>query len=333
MRASPSPNRGVPGMTTSEGSWIAAFDIGGTNVRCAVSRLADPGRPVARHAVPTPDDAGPDPLIDLLDELLDACRRVAGLERAELRSVGCALPGIVDADAGVVRAVANVKGWTDAPARRLLEARFGVPAAVENDVNAAALGEYALGAGRGRRSLAYMTVSTGVAAGLVLDGRLWRGHHHAAGEIAFMLTEPRHIGKDWEEIGCLELTSAGVGLGRAWAAERGGAPAPARARELFEAAAGGDRAAQALVDRAADYLAMAAVALCSVADPEILVLGGSIAQHQPRVAARIREVVAGTLPFPPVVAPAALEGDAPIVGALALAAATAGGGAGAPTPR
>lgn len=288
-------------------------------MRCALAEAERPGEILMRRSVPTPDGNGPEPLLDLIEGLIDGALRELGYDRRLLRSVGCAMPGFTDAERGVVLAVSNLKGWHHVPLAELLAKRFGAPAAVENDVNAAALGEYRSGAGAGYRSLVYMTISTGVAAGIVLEGRLWRGHHHAAGELGYMIPAPEHIGRDWEEIGCLELTSAGVGLARAWAAKRGGPVTPARAAEVYEAARQGDAEARALVDRAADYLAQAVVAIGAVLDPQVIVLGGSIVEHQPRLYERIREVVGMTLMYPPEVRYATLRSDAPLVGALYLA--------------
>lgn len=304
---------------------VAGIDIGGTNVRCAVASAARPGAILVHRTAATPAVEGPAPLLDFVAPMLVQCLAELGAGPDALAGIGCAIPGFTDAEAGVVVAVSNLRGWRDVPLGELLARRFGAPVAVENDVNAAALGEYHYGVGAahdGRpavRSLVYMTISTGVAAGIVLDGRLWRGRHHAAGELGFMLTDPAQIGKDWEGIGCLELTSAGVGLGRAWAALRGGPASPTRAVEVFDAARAGDPDAAALVGRAADYLAMAVVAVGAIVDPDVVVLGGSIAEGQPSLVARIREVVETTLSFPPEVRLPALRGDAPIVGALYLA--------------
>ena len=304
----------------SSRSIIAGIDIGGTNVRCALAQIEAPGQILVRRIAKTPADGGVEPVLSIIADGLERCLKEAGYRWDALAAVGCVAPGITDAAKGVVIEVANLPGWRDIPLAELLEQRFGPPALVENDVNAAALGEFAYGAGQGCHSLAYLTVSTGVAAGIVVEGRLLRGYHHAAGELGYFIPEPVHIGKNWEPSGCLELTSAGIGLARAWAAKHGGAAVADRAIEVFEAAQAGDPDAVALVQRAADYLAQAAVAIGTLVDPEVIVLGGSIAQHQKPISNRIREVVTTTLLFPPTIVQAALGGDAPLIGALTLAA-------------
>jgi predicted NBD/HSP70 family sugar kinase len=188
---------------------------------------------------------------------------------------------------------------------------------VENDVNAAAIGELKFGAGRGHQSMIYLTISTGVAAGIIIDGKLLRGARHCAGEIGFMLGEPDHIGREWGINGCLELTAAGIGIAHQWESLKG--VTDVSAIDVFRAAHAGDVEALRIVSRAGDYLSLASVSLCTVIDPEVLVLGGSIVRNEAMIFRRIESVVNTTLPFPPRVMLAELGGDSPLIGALALA--------------
>lgn len=304
----------------SDASLVAGIDIGATNLRCALARKDTPGRLIAQRHMKTPTGTGTEPVLDAIETAFEHLLHDVEANWQAIASFGSTAPGITDARHGIVIDAVNMPGWIDIPWKASLEARFDRPSVVENDVNAAALGEYTYGAGQDADVLVYLTISTGVAAGIVIEGTLLRGHHHAAGELGYFVPDRTHLGKDWEGIGCLELTSAGVGLSRQWAAEQGGPGSTDRAREVFSAAEEGHPAAKALVTRAADYLAMAAVALATVIDPEVIVLGGSIAKHQERISGRIREVVATTVPFPPRIVPAGLAGDAPLVGALTLAA-------------
>ena len=299
---------------------VAGIDIGGTNVRCAIAEVNDPGRIITRRTARTPVDAGPERLVNFISAEVDLCLQAAGFDRGSLVGIGCAAPGITNARAGVVVSAANLRGWRDVPLAQLLESQFGIPASVENDVKAAALGEFKYGAGRGHHSLVYMTVSTGVSAGIVIEGRVLRGQHHFAGEIAYILTEPAHIGKDWGINGCLELTAAGVGIAREWAIRHDDSGSTYSAIDVFEAARAGNAEAASIIERATNYLAQAAVALCTIIDPEVFVLGGGIAENEPDLRDRISKVIFTTLPFPPQVLRAELSGDSPIIGALALAA-------------
>jgi len=195
-----------------------------------------------------------------------------------------------------------------------LERQFGVSSCVENDVNAAALAEATIGAGKGHHSSVYMTVSTGVAAGIVVEGQLIRGAHYCAGEIGNIIPDPIHLDRDWRPNGCLESTAAGIGLAQMY---RDGS---VDAEYIFAAAKRGEKDARTLVRRAIDYLAQAAVAIGSIIDPSRIILGGSIGLHQEQVAQRVLEVFRITFAWPPEVVPAALGAEAPLTGALLIAA-------------
>ena len=295
---------------------VAGVDVGGTNIRFAVAAKGDPTQPLATGRVKTPSDADPGTLADLILDQVDLCLIEARSSRQMLLGIGCAVAGITDSIEGVIVSAANLPGWRDVPLARMLEERFGTPATVENDVRAAALGEFRHGAGKGLGSLVYMTISTGVSAGIVVDGNLLRGRHNFAGEIAYMLPEPCHIGTDWGINGCLELTAAGVGIAKEWSAKQGYSASPA---DVFAAARAGNDDAHRIVERAGNYLAQAAVALCTVIDPEVLVLGGGIVENEQALVDKIREIVRDTLPYAPQVVLAGLGKDSPLIGALVLA--------------
>jgi glucokinase len=297
----------------------AAVDIGGTNIRCAVAEVEAPTRLLARRVVRTPAEAGPGSLVDLVYDQVGLCLDEAGLSQEMLVSLGCTAPGATDAASGLVVAAANLPGWNNLPLAQMLEDRFRIAAAVENDVRAAALGEFRYGSGKGCRSLIYMTISTGVSAGIIIDGHCLRGHHNFAGEIAYMLLEPAHIGQDWGVNGCLELTAGGVGIAREWAVKHQAETKDYSAADVFAAARSLNVEAERIIARATDYLSQAAVALCAVIDPEVLVIGGGIAENEPQLIDRIGEVVRTTLLFPPRVVQAGLGTDSPLIGALALA--------------
>lgn len=299
---------------------IAGVDIGGTNMRIAVATIQQPEVVLANYVAKTPVDKGPAHYLDLIEEGLSVCLNELGRSSDALLGIGCTVPGITDASNGIALFVSNLKEWDAYPIADNLQKRLGMKAVVDNDVNAAALGEYWYGSGKGCHSLVYMTVSTGVAAGIVIEGRLLRGVHHAAGELGFLIPDRKYIGKDWNPNGCLELTSAGVGLVHQWKLAQNGAAEEASAVDVFKAANSGNDSARNIVSMASDYLAQTAVAICTVIDPELLVMSGSIAQHQPFVLNRIREVVKEAIPYAPDVVLSTLKGDAPLIGALSLIA-------------
>jgi glucokinase len=214
---------------------LLGVDIGGTKVALA---LAEPGEPrlvaKARYATPNRGDADRD-----MGEIVawaEALLAEHGVARADLSAVGLSVPGPVDFEQGLLVQPPNLPGWRSVPVRDAFAAAFDCPVVLENDANAAALAEWRLGAGRGTRDFVYLTMSTGVGGGLVLDGRLHRGRLGTAGELGHV---PVELGGKRCACGLRGCLEAYVG-GRAWTNHlRATAPADSRLVEL----AGGDATA------------------------------------------------------------------------------------------
>ena len=134
--------------------------------------------------------------------------------------------------------------------------------------------------------------------------------------LGFFIPDPAHIDTDWHPNGCLELTSAGVGLAKQWMDLNPGQNKPVSAVDVFEAVRQGDERAISIVERASNYLALSVVAICTLIDPECIVFSGSIAQHQPVLLDRCQKVAAFALPSVPAMVLSELHGDAPLIGAL-----------------
>ena len=206
----------------------------------------------------------------------DGVVRTAELVVAHLgaaASVGLGIPGIVDVERGAVKHAVNlgVDGqWL--PLRAQLEARLGVRVAVENDVNVATLGAVAL---TGIRDLVYLSIGTGLAAGLVLDGALRRGVSGAAGEIGHVPIDPQGAVCQCGQRGCLETIASGRALAEAWPPAPGPRSEPP-AQALFAAAASGDPRAVEVRARFAAGVADAVRTLCLAVDPATIVLGGGV---------------------------------------------------------
>ena len=166
---------------STKGDLLLGFDIGGTK---AVVVLARAGGEILAEAR-LEDWASGGWEIDL--ERLAACGleqlEAAGRGRAALQAVGVSAPGPLNSATGTVVEAPNLEGWLNVPVRERLEAAFGVAVHLENDANAAALAEWRFGAGRGSHNLVYLTMSTGVGAGLILDDRLYRGTRFQSGEV------------------------------------------------------------------------------------------------------------------------------------------------------
>lgn len=247
------------------GTRAVGLDIGGTKTHGVV--LGEDGSILAEVREST--QSGADGVLDTAGRVFEALESAIG---APLTGrVGVGVPGLVDVGRGVLRHAVNLGvNGDDLPLRQLLAERLAVPVVLENDVNAAALAARAL---VDCDDVVYLSVGTGLAAGLVLDGRLRRGEHGAAGEIGHVPIDPAGIECGCGQTGCLETIASGRALARAWPTTD---QPPAAA--LFAAAAAGDRAAVAVRDRFCWGVANAIRVLALTIDPQRIVLGGGVSE-------------------------------------------------------
>jgi len=227
---------------------------------------------------------GRGPLLRSTSEVLAALAEAAGVGVDGFAAVGLGVPGLVDRGAGTVRHAVNL-GVDDnpVPLAAHLGELTGAPVVVDNDVNLAAVGAaVALGC---RADLAYLSVGTGLAAGLLLDGRIRRGAHGAAGEIGHLPIDPHGPLCECGQRGCLEAVASGTAIAARWPARDGAVTA---ASALLAAAERGDAAAAAVLDEVAGHLAGAVALLAQTVDPEVVVLGGGVADAGPGLLAAVR---------------------------------------------
>ncbi len=265
-----------------EAGYVVGTDIGGTSLRLALAGMD--GKVVAKWKVSTAGIRDPHVVVGLIHEGVEELLRKNGIERSLLRAVAAGAPGVTDVDEGIVIATSYLMGWRDVPLRALLEARLGVPAAVENDVNTAAIAEYQIGAAQGVRDFVFIAVGTGIGAGIVLHGQLFHGMDWSAGEIGYLLVpgtsvQPRERG----EPGALESIVGGEGIRSqwqsAWRDELTPLPKELVATEIFDHAGAGDGLAQTILKRSAQTLAYAIYNLAVVLNCPLFVLGGSVGMH------------------------------------------------------
>ncbi|MCU0304987.1 MAG: ROK family protein [Thermoanaerobaculales bacterium] len=276
------------------GETVVGVDLGGTKL--AAGRVRDGAvEALVRRPVPAAEAWQV-----VFEVVADA---IAEVMTPDVAAIGFGAPSVVDVAQGIVREVGNIPSWREVPLKAALELRFAVPAAVDNDANAFALGEHVFGAGRGFRHLVGMTLGTGLGTGVVIDGRLLHGANCGVGE----------LGKSAHKGRMLQGWCASPYFAREWGAE---------ASELHRRARDGDREALRAFDAYGGELA-AAVALALYAyDPEVVVLGGSIATAFDLFEASLRRGLAG-FAYPHIVerltlVPSRLE-HAAILGAAALA--------------
>jgi glucokinase len=265
--------------------YLAAVDLGGTKI---LSVIADAeGRTVGEDRRATEVDEGPDAALERIAASVEAALAEAGLRCDDLRAVGVCAPGPIDSTRGLILSGPNLPGWRDVPICPYLGERLGVPAILENDAAAAAYGEFVYGAGRGYRHIVYITVSTGIGGGLVLDGRLYRGATGLAGELGHITIEAEGPLCGCGKPGHLEALASGTAIARE--AEvllaRGGSALLARlaqedgeltAATVHRAADAGDPEAIRIVQRAGRYLGTGLAAYVVMFNPEVIIIGGGL---------------------------------------------------------
>lgn len=278
------PRLAWSGAETGE-SMVGGIDIGGTKIAVGLARPS--GELVARDSFATPSAGGP-----LRALLLSAARLEAMVEEQEhqLRAVGVGCCGPLDRLAGRILDPPNLPGWRSVPLVEVLREALGVPIFLENDCNAAALGQLRFGAGRGVDDFLYVTISTGIGAGIVVGRKLYRGLGDGAGEMGHQTLDPRGPVCRCGNRGCLEALASGTALARRAreAALRGEnvaaitSRAPCgggeiEARHVVEAARDGDPLARRLCDETLEWLAIGIANAITLLAPRRVILGGGLA--------------------------------------------------------
>ena len=310
---------GVPGRSAllyeirPDAGLVLGLDIGHEYVRGALADLA--GEIRARSTLRARASSVRGRVAELV-RLGDMLCNEAGVTRPAVTQTVIGSPGVYDPGRDSMKLTGGLAGWDRPAALAGLRAAFGETVVIENDVDAEALAERALGHGRNVDDFAFVHVGTGIGMGLVLNGQLRRGVHGLAGEIAFMpLAEGSGADEgDARKRGPLEATVAAAAVVRA--ARKAGLRGPVTARRVFDAAARGDSRAAAVVAEEAKLVAKAICAVITVVDPELIVLGGGIGQ-----APGFADAVSGQLqtmsPARPAVRVSALGSDAVVDGCLA----------------
>jgi predicted NBD/HSP70 family sugar kinase len=296
--------------------FVAGIDIGPTRTRIGLADLR--GQLIAHRVVATPGGADPSAMLATLSDDVRTLMKESALSPERLLATSAGAPGAVDPRRGMVIALTpNLKGWSEVPVETILRGTLGAPVVVENDVNLAVLGEHWKGAARGHDTCVFLQFGTGIGAGIMVNGHLYHGHHFLAGEIGLMCMGPQYIEGDFGSHGCLEgLTGLGA-LKARWRSDA--ADSPDWLADLFRAAANGDAAARKTVEDAGTILGIAAANVCSVLDPSLVVLGGSLVAQGSVLVDRVRDTVRKVIPTPPPVVASDLGKDAPLWGSLLVA--------------
>jgi predicted NBD/HSP70 family sugar kinase len=284
----------------AEAAVVLGLDLGARFVRGAVCDLAGEVRARQDLELTVAEVAG---AVEAIERLHSSLLEMSGLDRDRIDGVVVGVPGVVEQGTGLLRVAENVAGLEGRAFASELQSALGLPVTLENDVNLAALGEQWRGVARGVDDFVFLSIGTGVGAGVVLGGELHRGRHGAAGEIDFALIAFDGVDPAAEKVS--ELAAELVGR----------AEDP---RTVFGAAREGDEAARSVVAEVARRIALHVAPFAAVADVELVVLGGGIGANGDLLLDPIGHQLTEWLPFPPRLEVSTLGEAAVLTGALAV---------------
>lgn len=261
---------------------VCAVDLGGTHLRAAT---VDPtGGIHSRVRQQTPAADSPEEILDAVLTAVHECEREAKSNGESIEAISIVIPGTVDAGTGVAIKVPNVPCLDGFHLTEALTRTLHLPVILENDSNVAALGESWCGAARGHRSIVCLTLGTGVGGGIILDGKLWRGANHSAGEIGHTCVEPDGVECSCGGRGCLEVYASATAIVRMAGDVKSNYPGSVLGNDrdltseaIYRAAREGDELAVEVFRQMGSYLGVAVANLINILDPEMIVIGGGVA--------------------------------------------------------
>ena len=280
---------------------VLAIDLGGTKIITAI--ISNSGQVMAKEYQLTLADKGPQLVIERILSAIDYLLSLRNMNSSQLASITIAAAGAINFDKGVITSSPNLPGWHDVPLRDIVKEKYRVNTFLINDASAAALGEHRLGAGRGVSNLIYLTVSTGIGGGIIINGKLYSGQCGGAGEIGHMTIDVNGPRCNCGNIGCFEVLASGTavakeairrirqGEGSSLIEIVAGKIENITAEKVEVAARGGDSLALETISRAATYLGVGMVNLVNIFNPEMIIVGGGMSNMGDLLLNPARQVV------------------------------------------
>lgn len=310
--------------------YTGALDIGGTKMLAGI--YDSEGKLLARRRSETQAEQGVSQVIARAALLLRELAQEIGIAPGRLAGIGCSAPGPLDSERGVVIFSPNL-GWRDVPLAALLSEMLDARVTIEDDARCAALGEARRGGARGAQNAVYVTISTGIGGGVILNGDIYRGSHGCAGEVGHMTLDVGGPPCACGNMGCFESLASGTAIAmRARQAVLHGdetllarfraEPALLTAEHVIDAASRGDAVALRILETTAMYIGIGLAALATMYDPEVIVLGGGAIQPDGLLFRKARETFQARVISPlgslVRIVPAELGDESALCGAAAL---------------
>ncbi|MCM0650284.1 ROK family protein [Clostridium swellfunianum] len=310
-----------------EKNFVIGIDLGGTKINGALADLK--GNILGQHTIPTNASEGEQAVLGRIIDVIEKVMEKADKSIEEVKAIGIGSPGPLDAKAGVIITTPNLP-FRNFQLVKPIHEKFNVPTYLDNDANVAAIGEFMLGAGKGTTNMVYITVSTGIGGGAILNGKVYRGNTSNALEVGHTTVLPDGPRCNCGNYGCVEAIASGTAIARqAKEAIEAGLNTSlslydkVTSYEVYKAAQDGDKVAKELLERSFTYLGIAVANIITSFDPEMFVIGGGVSQMGSVLFDKVQEIVNKRC-FKAMsenckIVPAGLGTDAGVVGAVALA--------------
>lgn len=308
-------------------NYVVGVDLGGTKISCALSDLE--GRVVAQTTIPNLAHEGDNPVLGRIIKTIEMVLEEGNVATNEVAAIGIGSPGPLDAKKGIIVTTPNLP-FKNFQLVQPIEEKFSIPTYLDNDANVAAIAEFMFGAGKGTENMVYITVSTGVGGGAILNGKIYRGSTTNALEVGHTTVFPGGPRCGCGNLGCLEATSSGTAIGRR-ANEAVNSKVETSLRdyetvtsyEVFKEAEKGDAVSKKILDEAFNYLGIGVANIIASFDPDKVIIGGGVSKGGDVLFNKVQEVVnercfKSMAEYCKIV-PAGLGTDAGVLGAVALA--------------
>jgi glucokinase len=310
-----------------EKSFVIGIDLGGTKINGALADLE--GKVLSKFTMPTNASEGEQAVLGRIVEVIETVIEKANKTVDEIKTIGIGSPGPLDAKAGIIITTPNLPFRNFQLVKPIIE-KFNIPTFLDNDANVAAIGEYMLGSGKGTTNMIYITVSTGIGGGAILDGRVYRGSTSNALEVGHMTIVPDGPRCNCGNNGCIEALASGTAIARqAREAIAAGLETSlsgldvVTSYEVYKEAQAGDKVSKDILDKSFNYLGIAVANIITSFDPEMFVIGGGVSQMGDVLFDKVQQVVNKrcfkSMSENCKIVPAGLGTDAGVMGAVALA--------------
>ncbi|NMM65771.1 ROK family protein [Clostridium sp. P21] len=275
--------------------YVIAVDLGGTKIACALTDLE--GNIINENTIPTNAQEGEQEVLKRMFLVIEKVLEDSKKNSDEIKAIGIGSPGPLDSDKGIILDPPNLP-LKNVDIVKYIEDRFKIKTYLENDANAAAIGEYLFGAGKETRNMVYITVSTGIGAGAIIDGKIYRGATCNALELGHVTILPDGPRCNCGNFGCLEVLASGTAIARE--ANKNLAHGiesslnnykKITSYEVFKEASLGDKMSLEVVNKALGYLGIGIANAITAFDPQKVIIGGGVAMAGDMLFDKVRKVV------------------------------------------